>query len=161
MPRLDRLWADYHGLADLSRRTRLIKVVPLDGPPPERYLVTYRCKGLVWMQGSPAPSISTFHRLNIYLHRDYPRRPPRLIWLSDIFHPNILPPERNGGICIGSWSPAESLDRLVIRIGEMVQYKNYNVDLSDVLNKEAAVWAAANQGHLPVDARPLDEELGD
>jgi len=70
-----------------------------------------------------------------------------------IFHPNILSAEQGGGVCIGSWTPSESLADLVVRVGEMVQYREYNPD--DVLNREAAAWAAANSERFPVDSRPL------
>jgi ubiquitin-protein ligase len=76
-----------------------------------------------------------------------------LTWRTAIFHPNILSGNRNGGVCLGGWSPAETLADLCIRLAEMIQYKNYNTD--DPLDLQAAAWAAQNRAHFPIDGRPI------
>jgi ubiquitin-protein ligase len=52
-----------------------------------------------------------------------------------------------------NWSPAITLDRICIELGEMIQYKRYNVD--SPLNQMAAMWAVANAHKLPIDSRSL------
>jgi ubiquitin-protein ligase len=52
-----------------------------------------------------------------------------------------------------NWSPFITLDRICIELGEMIQYKRYN--LNSPLNDDAVAWARANRDHLPVDARSL------
>lgn len=52
-----------------------------------------------------------------------------------------------------NWSPMITLDRICIELGEMIQYKRFNLD--DPLNHDAVVWARANREHLPVDSRSL------
>lgn len=136
----------------LHRRSSLIEVAAA-GDPPERYYVTYYCRSLIRLAGQQQPSCSSRHQVEIYLHRDYPRRPPALKWLTDIFHPNILPPLMNGGVCIGWWSASETLDMLCLRIGEMLQFKSYS--LNDPLYEEAAAWVRMNEELLPVDERSL------
>lgn len=138
----------------LNKNSDLLEI-EFFGEIPEKYRVTYKCKGLVWIEGNSAPSSTTHHQMEIYLHQNYPRVPPRLTWLTQIFHPNILSADRNGGVCIGSWTPAESLDRLCVRIGEMIQYKNYN--LSDPLDTVAAEWARKNTGKFPIDNRNIEK----
>jgi len=155
--RTKRLLADHIRMLDLDNRSELIKL-SWSGNPPERYVVTYRCKGLVWMPDHSAPSVSSYHQMEVYLHRNYPRLPPSLRWLTPIFHPNILSPNRNGGVCIGGWTPSETLADLCLRIGEMVQYRNYSID--DPLDTSAAEWVAMNRHLLPVDARPLQASVG-
>ncbi len=118
-----------------------------------RMVVEYRCRGLVWLPGHPAPSVLNLHQMALTLHADYPRRPPRVAWLTEIFHPNILGRSANGGVCVGPWTPAETLDQLVLRIGEMVQYKSFNT--ADALNPDAAAWADQNRSLLPVDRESL------
>ena len=81
----------------------------------------------------------TEHRFDAYLHLDYPRQAPLLLWRTPVFHPNILPPSRNGGVCIGTWSPSESLADLCRRIARMVSYNSFSV--GDALDPEAASWA--------------------
>lgn len=148
--RIDRLRSDFVKMSELSAASHLIDIA-CDGNPPERYTVTYKCKGMIWQPGSPSPSVSAHHQLSIYLHHSYPRLPPALKWLTPIFHPNILSPDKNGGVCIGCWSPSETLADLCVRIGEMVQYKNYND--KDPLDLAAAEWVALNRQLLPVDNR--------
>ncbi|HEY3267036.1 MAG TPA: ubiquitin-conjugating enzyme E2 [Armatimonadota bacterium] len=147
-----RLQADGRRLQELGQRSTLISVQPQNALG-DRYRVTYSCRGLVWLPGAPGPAVTSHHEMEIYLHLDYPRLPPRIQWLTEIFHPNILPPRRNGGVCIGRWSPAETLDQLVIRIGEMVQYKNFST--SDALDTNAAAWVAAHRSAFPVDPAPI------
>lgn len=149
---LRRLHADWMKVDQLISGNPLISV-ETQGMPPTLYRVTFWCRGLAWPKGAPAPCVTARHQAEIYLHNEYPRRPPRILWLTDIFHPNILPPERNGGVCIGAWTPAESLDQLIVRLGEMVQYKQYG--LKDPLDPVAARWAAAHAQRFPVDDRPL------
>lgn len=63
-----------------------------------------------------------------------------------MFHPNIAP----HAICVGDhWSPGESLESLVCRIGEMLAYQSYNV--KSPLNGEAARWVAEHEDELPLD----------
>lgn len=52
-----------------------------------------------------------------------------------------------------NWSPSITLDRICIELGEMIQYKRYNLD--DPLNHDAVRWARANRHRLPVDPRSL------
>jgi hypothetical protein len=166
-PRLRRLHADMAAMRDLAHASELIRFAAA-GNPPDRYVVTFACRGLVWLPatqggvsaeptGTPPsaiePVISTHHEGEFYLHRDYPRRPPQIIWHTPIFHPNILSPADGGGVCIGGWTPSEALSDLILRVGEMIQFRSYNPD--DVLNPLAAAWAEAHAARLPVDDRPL------
>lgn len=126
------------------------------GNPPQIYIIELNVSGLVKLPHAKNPSKSDYHRFEMYLHSDYPRLPPRLTWLTDIFHPNILPPDRNGGVCIGGWTAAESLPHLCIRIADMVQYKSYN--MNDALDLEAAKWAGRNTSKFPVGNKTLKSD---
>ncbi len=57
------------------------------GNPPDDYLVTYKCIGMV-----NASQKGNEHIARIYLHAEYPRRPPEVSFLTPIFHPNIAAP---------------------------------------------------------------------
>jgi predicted Zn finger-like uncharacterized protein len=66
--------------------------------------------------------------------------------LSPVFHPNIAP----HAICVGDhWGAGESLESIVIRIGEMLAYQSYNV--KSPLNGEAARWVEQNKHRIPLD----------
>lgn len=151
-PRLRRLHADLMAMVELAKVSDFISFEPA-GSPPDRYRVVYSCRGLYLPPDASGPQTREHHVADFYLHLEYPRRPPQIVWRTPIFHPNILSAERGGAVCIGGWTPSESLADLVVRVGEMVQYRQYN--LGDVLDPQAAAWAAAHPDVLPVDTRPL------
>lgn len=110
----------------------------------------------------PRLTVRNLHRCDVYLHLDYPRRPPVVTWLTPIFHPNILGPERNGGVCLGSWSAAESLSDLCVRLGALASYRSLNP--ADALNVEAASWARRHEVRAGADVEvlaqlPLDDAV--
>src|SRR5207244_605379 len=86
------------------------------------------------------PRAQTEHRVACYLHLDYPRHAPLLVWQTPIFHPNILGPDRHGAVCLGSWSASESLADLCRRLTELAAWRSFA--LADALNRQAADWAA-------------------
>lgn len=109
-----------------------------EGDPPEHYEICFSTPGVA-LDAEHRPAPRSLHRVGIYLHADYPRLPPQLVWKTPIFHPNILPPERHGGVCIGRWAASESVADLCERLMRMVRFETFNID--DPLNPEAAAWA--------------------
>jgi len=76
--------------------------------------------------------------------------------LTPVFHPNF----DDSMVCIGDfWAASEGLDDLVIRIGRMIAYQEYNT--KSPLNGLAAKWAAQNSQLLPIDPRPVAPPLKD
>src|SRR5512138_3853757 len=164
-PRMRRLRADYQLMQDLSARTDLISVTaqsPRPNLPPERYIVTFKCKSIVGIDKSGNPKFGEHHQVEIYLHNQYPQRWPGMKWLTPIWHPNIN--HLNGSVCIDAawWTASRSLDRLVIMLGEMLQYKNYHDDPTKPpfpWDAEAARWSReyrkTHPNCFPVDTREL------
>jgi|Deesub1362A_J573_1020465.scaffolds.fasta_scaffold45545_1 ubiquitin-protein ligase len=150
-PRELRLEEDYRNMQELVKKSKFISFEAF-GSPPDRYIVTYTCKGIKLDEVTKEVVPANFHQVEIYLPTGYPRVKPNLEWLTPIYHPNI---GSNGQVCLGGWAPAETLDRLCVRLGEIIQYKNY--DEYDPLNASAASWALQNKHKLPVDTRPLEE----
>ncbi len=164
-PRLRRLCKDFELIQELASRSDLIKVdTKTAGPgmPPERYIITFKCKGVVGVDRRGSPKIGEHHQVEIYLHSQYPQRWPGMKWLSPIWHPNIN--HANGSVCIDAawWSASRSLDRLVLMLGEMVQYKNFHDDPTKApfpWDMEAARWSRefrkTHPNYFPVDKREL------
>jgi ubiquitin-protein ligase len=164
-PRMRRLRADYDRLHELAARSDLIHfeaVSARPGVPPERYIVTFKCKGIVSVDRQGRPRLGDHHQVEIYLHSQYPQRWPGMKWLTPIWHPNIN--HLNGSVCIDAawWTAGRSLDRLVLMLGEMVQYKNFHDDPTQPpfpWDPEAARWSREYRaGHpqaFPVDRREL------
>jgi len=113
------------------------------------YRIQYSIKGLYV---SPDGQIleRDSHMLEVNLTLGYPRRAPQCRMLTPVFHPNF----DESSVCIGDfWAASESLDDLIVRIGRMIAYQEYNT--KSPLNGLAAKWAAEHTSLLPVDARPL------
>ena len=130
-PRMRRLKADHDLMSEIAARSDLIEFQAKStrpGLPPERYIVTYKCKGIYNVDRQGRPQFGNKHQVEIYLHNQYPQRWPGMKWLTPIWHPNIN--HINGTVCIDAawWTASRSLDRLVLMIGEMVQYKNFHDD---------------------------------
>jgi hypothetical protein len=74
--------------------------------------------------------------------------------LTPVCHPNF----GDAMVCIGDfWAASEGLDDLIIRIGHMTSYQEYNTE--SPLNGLAAKWAAQNPDFLPVDPRNISPPL--
>ncbi|MBU0496208.1 MAG: hypothetical protein KKA73_28655 [Chloroflexi bacterium] len=161
-PRVRRLRADHQLMSEMAARSDLIDFEVVDqrpGMPPEKYIVTFRCKSIVGVDRKGKPKYGSRHQVEIYLHNEYPHRWPGLKWLTPIWHPNIN--HANGSVCIDAawWGAARSLDRLVIMMGEMLQYKNFHDDDTKPpfpWDREAAAWCRAYRAEQP-DAFPLDK----
>jgi len=143
--RLMRLYNDYREVTELIGNHPYIEIKDVMGDPPERYLINYKVKGLV--QNGKEIIEKDSHICEIILSGDYPRHEPicRLISMV-VFHPNIAPNK----VCIADhWAAGESLSDIIIRIGEMICYQNYNI--KSPLNGEAAKWAEENIRRFPID----------
>ena len=74
--------------------------------------------------------------------------------LTPVFHPNF----DATSVCIGDfWAPSERLDDLIVRVGRMIAYQEYNT--KSPLNGLAARWAAENPQFLPIDPREIAPPL--
>jgi ubiquitin-protein ligase len=164
-PRMRRLRADYDLIQELTARSDLISVkaiAPRPNLPPERYIVTFKCKSIVSVDRQGNPVYGDTHQVEIYLHNQYPQRWPGMKWLTPIWHPNIN--HLNGTVCIDAawWTASRSLDRLVIMLGEMVQWKNFHDDPTKPpfpWDADAARWSREyrkkHPGTFPTDRREL------
>lgn len=164
-PRMRRLRADLDLMKELAARSDLISFetrVARPRLPPETYIVTFKCKGIIDVDRQGNPKFGNRHRVEIYLHNQYPQRWPGMKWLTPIWHPNIN--HLNGSVCIDAawWTASRSLDRLVVMLGEMLQYKNFHDDPTKPpfpWDPEAARWCREyRKWHphaFPVDDREL------
>lgn len=142
---LRRLYADYKNVSAVFANHAYIKLMETKGDPPEKYIFEFLLNGLVEDGENNLTTVSA-HKAEVYLPLEYPRRPPFCRMLTPLFHPNIDPQK----ICIGDhWSAGQSLDQLIIRIGEMICFQSFNI--KSPLNAKAAVWVEKNLTRLPLD----------
>ena len=161
-PRMRRLHADHELMLELAARSSLISFTASSSRPnlpPERYIITFKCKSIVGVDRQGNPKYAEHHQVEIYLHNQYPHRWPGMKWMTPIWHPNIN--HTNGSVCIDAawWAASRSLDRLVIMLGEMLQWKNFHDDPTKPpfpWDAEAARWSREYRKTHP-DAFPLDE----
>lgn len=160
-PRMRRLRGDYELMVELASRSDLISFkasLPNPNLPPERYIITFKCKSIISVDRQGNPKFGEHHQVEIYLHNQYPHRWPGMKWLTPIWHPNIN--HLNGSVCIDAawWAASRSLDRLVIMLGEMLQYKNFHDDPTKPpfpWDAEAARWCREYRKNHP-NIFPLD-----
>jgi ubiquitin-protein ligase len=164
-PRTRRLRAEYEQMVELGSRSDFIDIehfLVAPGVPPERYIVTFTCRGITGIDGSYQPIYAEEHKVALYLDGSYPTTPPRMKWLTPIWHPNIEHAEPHR-VCIDNtwWTPGRTLGKVVLMLGEMVQYKNYHADQTppfpiDVEVAQWVLWAKKNGVvRMPIDTREL------
>lgn len=153
-PRIRRLKLDHEQLQQRFAAWPLIRMVGTAGLPPELYRFQYLVRGL-YVAADGAILERGKHLLEVNLSLGYPRRAPQCRMLTPVFHPNF----DDSSVCIGDfWAASEALDDLIVRIGRMIAYQEYNT--KSPLNGLAAKWAAQNTHLLPVDPRPVAPPLG-
>src|SRR6266446_7669219 len=148
-PRTRRLLLDHQTLTSRLADWPLIQITGTAGMPPEIYRFTYNLRGLYV---SPSGEIleRDQHVLEVNLSLGYPRRAPQCRMLTPVFHPNF----DESMVCTGDfWAASERVDDLIVRLGRMVSYQEYNT--KSPLNGLAAKWAAQNIHLLPIDSRSL------
>ncbi len=146
-PRTRRLKIDYELLSRRFANWPVIQISASAGLPPEHYRFVYSLKGL-YVDAAGEILERDSHVLEVNLSLDYPRRAPQCRMLTPVFHPNF----DDSTVCIGDfWAASEGLDDLVIRIGRMIAYQEYNT--RSPLNGLAAKWTAEHLSELPIDSR--------
>src|SRR5262249_33711046 len=152
-PRIRRLKLDHEQLVKRLAGWPLIRIAGTAGMPPEIYRFQYLLRGM-YIAADGSILERNEHLLEVNLSLGYPRRAPQCRMLTPVFHPNF----DSSSVCIGDfWAASESLDDLIIRIGRMIAYQEYNT--KSPLNGLAAKWAAQTPPLLPVDARPVAPPL--
>jgi ubiquitin-protein ligase len=140
---------DEQRLRQVFENWRPIQITGTAGMPPEIYRFTYNLRGLYVAPGGEILERDV-HLLEVNLTLGYPRRAPQCRMLTPVFHPNF----DDSMVCIGDfWAASEGLDDLIVRIGRMIAYQEYNT--KSPLNGLAAKWAAQNPHLLPVDSGPV------
>lgn len=167
--RYARLAIEYTKLMNLAARSSFIQIQPVEvqpGWPPEKYIITYRCRGIASIDKQQLPQVSELHQVSMYMGSDYPLKEPYLRWLTPIWHPNIDHQEPHH-VCtnnVQNYFAAKPLAELVLAMGEMVQYKHYHAKWVSPfpLDRAAAEWVlqvAEPRGivgpNKPFDDRPL------
>jgi ubiquitin-protein ligase len=146
-PRQDRLATEWGRLQFLNGESENVKAEPVDthpGSAPEKYIVTFLCKGIADIDPQTKDPVYQYrHQVEIYCHDGFPAEVPKLRWVTPIWHPNIQHEEPKG-VCVNTaeWLAGRRLDDLCHQMFEMVQYKNYHAEFTPPypLDHKVAHW---------------------
>lgn len=122
------------------------------------------------------PTDISEHALSIVLGPEFPVTAPRVLWNSEIFHPNVYPtydsealrqrPSVRGLVCLGtladSYQPSLDFGDLCVTLRDIAGYRNYSVVVpaddsvdprtgepllrGDFYDEQAALWAISTAG---------------
>ena len=155
--RRNRLEQDFR---DLSRlRGQVFDFDASTPPAPEKYILRYRLRSVMGLRGT-RPEYSSpgyIHELELRLSPAYYEVLTNDdIWFrtQPIFHPNVF---ANGHICVGGYSPTESLARFIIRIAKFIQFDPAVINAGSPANMGARDWYLSHRGLCPVDKSPLPD----
>lgn len=147
--RIRRLARDYEKVVNELAASEFVRVEAVSGNPPSSYRVTYQLNGLMWDDVTSDAKPIGEHVVDIYLPVGYPKKQPNCTMRTPVWHPNI-----GDYVCIGDyWSAGVTLVDIIAHIGDMIQYKTYN--LHSPVNKPAAAWAASRAKSFPIGNRTI------
>ena len=98
---------------------------------PVKYHVHYNIKSITGIDEDQNPIFGNHHTLEISFPPRYPLVPCAIKMVSPVWHPNIKSDGNyKGRICgnVKNFGKAYDLSLLVLRIGEILQYKNYHAE---------------------------------
>ncbi len=153
-PRTRRLKSDLEAIQALKEDSTILDFQAM-GDSQDRFLVTFKGRGLLRKSEVDPVEAAGVHRVEIRLGIDYPRSRPDLQWLTSIYHPNI---SAVGAVCLGgystNWVPSLGLAELCEMLWDMIRYANY--DPKSAYNYAAGRWSETQtQFDFPLDPRPI------
>ncbi len=130
VPRYRRLAREHLTLAELKSDRVKWRVVKTETvlKIPVAYHIDYHVKSIVGIDQDNAPVYGNKHTVEISFPQDFPKSTFAARTVSRIWHPNIKWDKPNKGhICTNNkkFGKGYTLYMLVLRIGEIIQYKNY------------------------------------
>lgn len=139
----EKLQAIYEELVASFADSPIIRVVPIDGNPPEKYKIVYHVPSIYKDEQGTIAQSST-QEIQISISFGFPHFPPSCKPLTPIYHPDFDP----AAICIGdSWKESPSVVKLISHIGRMLTGEVYST--TNAFNVDAVQWYTNNHQQLP------------
>lgn len=132
--------------ARINKEMAIIAKNPIDGITIEPIQGNLRYFNMTIVGCAGSPYEGGKYKLEMYLEQDYPMSPPKVRFLTKIYHPNI---DFIGRICLDilkdMWSPAMQLQKVALSIQALMSSPN----LSDPLNNQVAHhWETDAEGAI-------------
>ncbi len=139
---------------ELAERSDVLTLKPLGGPPTQKFIADFQCKGVVWARRQ-TQSWNLF-RVGIFFPEDYLRDDDATVVLTilsppNVWHPNVIGP----AICAGPMPNGTGLVDLLYQVYEILSYQRLTMDERNALNIQACSWARQHQDQFPIDPQPL------
>ena len=136
----------------LAAQSDILKVECEGAFPPRKYVVEFKCRGLMHSPSGEIREASRF-LVGISLPEDYLRtsETKQVVTMIApwIWHPNSAGPF----LCLGNLRGGTVLVDIVFQVYEILTYQRWAAQ--DGLNEAACEWARNNQQRFPTDRRPL------
>ncbi len=137
----------------LAEASDLLDLEPEPHDPPQKYIATYHCRGLVQGAGGDIDE-ADFFQVGIWFPPNYLDEVNAYHVLTMLGPPNVFQSNIRGPfICLKNLGPGTDLVSILYQLFELLTFQSYA--LHDPLNQAAAQWARNNKHRLPVDPRPL------
>jgi len=91
------------------------------------------------------------HRYRLLINQEYPYEKPRAKWETPIFHPNIMPPEDGGYVCIkllDKWSFGSTLLSFMKAVEHLVMNPNASNPFGSDICVESAEFFMRNEARI-------------
>ena len=143
-----RLKSDQESL--MGYRNPNVDIVSIAGNPPDSYKITYRCRGV----SDREFQISDQHTVRLEFPGNYPGGQPKFFAETPVWHPNIW---SSGWFCLGDGEGvlATPISELVVKVGQMIEYKQVNPASRANVALNIAEWRSWINSHS--NAIPLGE----
>ncbi|UCH83228.1 MAG: hypothetical protein JSW50_12295 [Candidatus Latescibacterota bacterium] len=139
---------------ELDRDSDIVHIEPIGPRPTQKYLVEYRCKGLVRTRKGVEEAKKFcvgFYFPPDYLHRVVGYEVVTLLWPAGCWHSNVRFPY----ICPGRLAPGTPLVDLILQVYAIITFNNITIQENEAMRPEASAWARRNMHRFPLENRPL------
>lgn len=109
---------------------------------PEVYHVHYHLKSIIGIDEDQNPLYGSHHVVELTIPPKYPLEPAKIYMVTEIWHPNVKSEGKfKGRICGNTrdFGKGYELSQLVLRVGEIIQYKNYHAKHTPPYPEDAKV----------------------
>jgi len=128
-----RLASEHLDLLEIQDDRIEIEVSSTIGPLkiPNQYQITYHISTIVGINDDQSPILGNKHQVEISLPKRYPLESAKIYTKTPVWHPNIqFHGKFQGRICgnTQNFGKGYSLAQLVLRIADILSYKNYHAE---------------------------------